>query len=156
MSYVEGARSKRPSIVYRTEVFPMQTLPWTAPSDSPASDSTRDAVVMASRFRLQGLRDVPGFFMAALRIRKQMLASPGVLGVSLIARPLQKTFFTLSAWESREALNGAVVCEPHAQSMRRFRACMAESLFTFWEAPVTDVTHPGWPDAHQRLDEAAR
>jgi len=46
---------------------------------------------MASRLELRRLRDVPSFLAAALRIRRQMLASPGVLGLSLIARPLHRT-----------------------------------------------------------------
>jgi hypothetical protein len=50
---------------------------------------------MASRLELQRLRDVPRFLIAALRIRRQMLDSPGAVGLSLIARPLQHAFWTL-------------------------------------------------------------
>ena len=128
----------------------MPTLPWIAPA---AADPrpVAEAVVMASRFELKRWRDVPGFLFAALRIRRQMLRSPGVLGVSLVARPLQKRFYTLSAWQDRHALDAAVAGQPHAATMARFRTSMADSVFTFWH---TDHTPPGWPDALTRLDAA--
>ena len=127
----------------------MPTLAWTRPnSDAPVAE----AIVMASCFELRSVMDVPAFFVAALRIRRQMLRSSGVLGVSLVARPLAKTFYTLSAWESRAALDAAVAAEPHATSMGRFRSKMARSRFVFWTAPGS--VPPRWPDAHRRLAEA--
>jgi quinol monooxygenase YgiN len=125
----------------------MPTLPWTA-ATAPAP--TRDALIMASRFRLKSWTDVPGFLVSALRIRKQMLASPGALGVSLIAQPLGKTFYTLSAWADREALDRAVATQPHAATMTRFRPKMDSAVFAFWEG----TPRPEWPDAHRRLESA--
>jgi hypothetical protein len=110
------------------------------------------AVVMVSRFDLRGAADVPAFLLSALRIRCQMLKSPGALGVSLIARPLAKTFYTLSAWESRAALDAAVAQEPHVTTMRRFRSKMAKSQFVFWTAQDGDP--PQWSDAHRRLADS--
>jgi quinol monooxygenase YgiN len=126
----------------------MPTLPWTTAANAPAS--TRDALIMASRFRLETWTDVPGFLLAALRIRTQMLASPGALGVSLIAQPLRKTFYTLSAWQDRAALDRAVGTQPHAATMTRFRPKMASAVFTFWEGEP----RPEWPDARHRLEMA--
>ncbi|MCT7657700.1 DUF3291 domain-containing protein [Mycobacterium deserti] len=108
---------------------------------------------MASRFELKKRRDVPMFLVAALRVRQQMLASPGVIGVSLIAQPLRKTFYTLSAWQDRQALDSAVATAPHAETMARFRTKMASSVFTFWR--VSDGRRPEWPDARRRLEQAA-
>ncbi|MGV0853647.1 hypothetical protein [Mycolicibacterium phlei] len=128
----------------------MPTLPWTQPTGS----APVTALVMASRFTLKSYRDVPGFLLAALRIRHQMLRSPGVVGVSLIARPAAKTFYTLSAWCDRAALEAAVREQPHAATMARYRTSMNNSVFTFWEH--TDAAPPGWPEAHRRLDEAEK
>lgn len=126
----------------------MPTLPWTQPTpDVPAT-----ALVMASRFTLNSYRDVPGFLLAALRIHRQMLRAPGVVGVSLIARPTAKTFYTLSAWRDRAALDAAVREQPHAATMARYRTSMSDAVFTFWEHDTT--TPPGWPEAHRRLEEA--
>jgi len=130
----------------------MPTLPWTGPRG--AEVATAPALVMASRFELKGYRDVPGFLLAALRIRRQMLKSPGVVGVSLISQPLRKTFYTLSAWRDRDALDAAVVAQPHAATMAKYRTRTNDSAFTFWEH--SPDTPPGWPEAHRRLDEVVR
>ena len=129
----------------------MPTLPWAAPKQRPPLAA--NPTVMASKFQLRDRRDVPAFFLAALRIRRQMLNSSGVLGVSLIAKPLKGTFFTLSAWESREHLQAAVVGQPHVETMKRFAPRTAQSLFAFW-TPTTD-SRPTWQEAHHRLDEEA-
>jgi hypothetical protein len=106
---------------------------------------------MASRLELRRLRDVPPFLTAALRIRRQMLGSPGALGVSLIARPLHRTFWTLSAWQDQAALSAAVGREPHRQLMKRFRPRMAGSAFITWA--VQPAALPiGWADALRRLE----
>jgi hypothetical protein len=128
----------------------MPTLPWTAPKSSPAHDGP--ATVMASRLELSHLYDVPSFLTSALRIRRQMLGSPGALGVSLIAKPLKRTFWTLSAWQDSEALHGAVGREPHIQLMKHFRPKMAGSSFVTWTAE--DGALPvRWDEAMRRLEK---
>jgi heme-degrading monooxygenase HmoA len=126
----------------------MPTLPWITPN--PATPGT-DAVVMASRFEVRSLTDVPRFFLKSLAIWRQLRTAPGALGASLIARPLKRTFYTLSAWESREALNAFAAAEPHRSVMRGLRATMPESTFTFWEVPTEQLPVP-WPDAHARIE----
>jgi hypothetical protein len=128
----------------------MATLPWTAPKSSPGPEGP--VTVMASRLELRRLYDVPSFLTAALRIRRQMLGSPGALGLSLIAKPLQRTFWTLSAWQDPESLDGAVGREPHVQIMKRFRPKMAGSRFVTWTAEdgVLPVT---WDEALRRLEK---
>jgi hypothetical protein len=127
----------------------MPTLAWTAPKPLPRPlDSP--ATVMASRLELRRLRDVPPFLAAALRIRRQMLASPGVLGVSLIAKPLRRTFWTLSAWQDQDFLRAATGCQPHAETMRRFRPLMAGSSFVTWTAAGVPIA---WQEARRRLEK---
>ena len=129
----------------------MPTLPWATPAAGDP-DHVPDALVMASRFVLKRWRDVPRFLIAALQIRRQMLRSAGVVGVSLIAQPQRKTFYTLSAWRDRRALDLAVANQPHAATMATFKTKMAKSSFRFWH--LTDGLRPDWPDAFRRLDEA--
>jgi hypothetical protein len=128
----------------------MPTLSWTAPKSPPSADAP--VTVMASRLELSRLRDVPSFLAAALRIRRQMLGSPGSLGLSLIARPLHRTFWTLSAWQDQQALGAAVGREPHRQLMNRFRPRMAGSSFVTWTAPATSLPI-AWDDALHRLEK---
>ena len=127
----------------------MPTLPWTAPKPPPQPlDSP--ATVMASRLELRRVRDVPSFLAAALRIRRQMLASPGVLGLSLIARPLHRTFWTLSAWQDQAALGAATARQPHVQIMKHFRPRMAASSFVTWTAAALPIP---WDEARRRLEK---
>lgn len=125
----------------------MPTLPWTK-VDGASTDG--EVVLMASRFQLRSLRHVPRFFVDAIRIRKQVLAAPGAVGVSLIAHPLRRTFYTLSAWRDRQSLNALVGAEPHRSTMGRHRHAMQDSAFVFWTARANSLP-AGWADAQRRL-----
>ncbi|SFO78785.1 protein of unknown function [Geodermatophilus dictyosporus] len=126
----------------------MPTLPWFS---GPVPVPGTTAVVMASRFRVRRLRQVPRFFLDSMRIHRQVRAADGALGISLIARPLRREFLTLSAWRDRGSLDALVRAEPHRGAMRRHRAAMAESTFTFWEVPAVQLP-VRWDDARQHLD----
>jgi heme-degrading monooxygenase HmoA len=108
---------------------------------------------MASRFRLRRLRDVPRFFLDAMRIHRQVRAADGALGVSLVARPLQREFFTLSAWRDRAAVDALVRAEPHRSAMGRHHEDMEDAAFRFWEVPP-DALPPSWDEAYRRLASA--
>jgi len=126
-------------------------LPW-IPVHEPAPAT--EMVVMASRFRVRGYRHVLPFLVDSMRVLAQIRQADGVLGVSLVARPLRREFFTLSAWTDRAALDAAVGSEPHRSVMRRHRAAMADSAFTFWTAPATALPLT-WEEADERLAAAA-
>ena len=51
---------------------------------------------------------------AALRIRYQMLSSPGALGLSPVARSAHRTVWTLAAWQDPATLQAATGRQPHA------------------------------------------
>jgi heme-degrading monooxygenase HmoA len=126
-------------------------LPWiTVREPVPATE----VVVMASRFRVERYRHVMPFFLDSQRVLAQIRRADGALGVSLVARPLRREFFTLSAWTDRAALDAIVSSEPHRSVMRRQRAAMADSAFTFWTAPATALPLT-WEEAEERLAAAA-
>ncbi|MFI8289154.1 DUF4188 domain-containing protein [Streptomyces sp. ms191] len=125
----------------------MPTLPWTVPNQ--ARPGTR-AQVMASRFEVRSLKDVPRFFLKSLAAWRQVRSAPGALGASLIAQPLKRTFYTLSAWEDRDALSAYARAEPHRSIMRGLRSTMRDSTFTFWEVPVEQLPLD-WDEARRRL-----
>ncbi|WP_431679134.1 DUF3291 domain-containing protein [Kitasatospora sp. KL5] len=127
----------------------MPTLPWITPN--PSRPQTR-ALVMASRFEVRSFADVPRFFLKSLAAWRQVRTAPGALGASLIAQPLKRTFWTLSAWETREALYAYAKAEPHYSIMTSLRSTMDNSTFTFWEVPVEELPIV-WPDARRRLAE---
>ena len=120
----------------------MPTLPWTA---THRADNVTNVVVMASTLRLKSFRKVPGFLLAAMKVRRQVLAAPGAVGVSLKTRLPRKTFYTLSSWQSQSALDDFVRGEPHRSTMSRYHPEMAESKFEFWTQPAGDP--PTWRQA---------
>jgi quinol monooxygenase YgiN len=129
----------------------MPTLPWT--SGPTTADPDTEVVLMASRFRVHGLRHVLPFFLDAMRVHAQTRKADGAIGVSLVAHPLQREFFTLSAWRDRAALDAMVRAEPHRSVMKRQHAAMAEGVFRFWTAPAGSP--PSWDEAKQRLSSPA-
>lgn len=126
------------------------TLPWTIPNKP--QPGTTQAYVMASKFEVRSLKDVPGFFLKSLSAWSQVRKAPGALGASLVALPLKRTFFTLSAWEDRAALYTYAKTQPHQNIMTRLRSTMRRSTFTFWETPV-DQLPITWDEAKRRLAE---
>jgi heme-degrading monooxygenase HmoA len=110
---------------------------------------------MASRFEVRSLKDVPRFFLKSLSAWGQVRKAPGALGASLEAQLFNRVFYTLSAWESRDALYTYARTEPHKSIMTGLRETMRVSTFTFWEVPV-DGLPIDWKDAKRRIEEQAR
>lgn len=125
----------------------MPALPWTTVAPAEPGD---EVVVMASTFRLRSARHVPGFLAASMRIRRQVVAAPGALGLSLDARPLRRIFFTLSAWRDRESLDAMIVRDPHRAAMERYRPETEVADFRFWTVRGADLPI-AWDEARRRL-----
>ncbi|GLY26834.1 hypothetical protein [Kineosporia sp. NBRC 101731] len=126
----------------------MPTIPWQN-LDSTLTDDT-EVVVMASRFQLHKLSQVPRFFLDAMKIHRQVGRSEGAVGISLEAHPLRREFFTLSAWRDQASIDAMIRQEPHRGAMSRHRRAMASSAFIFYRLPAGQLP-AGWEDAHVRL-----
>jgi quinol monooxygenase YgiN len=126
----------------------MPPLPWTAGPAAEHADG--DVLVMASLLKLNSFLRIPGFLRAAMAIRRQAIAADGCVGLALNTDMPRRTFFTLSAWRDRDALDGFVRSEPHRTIMRRYHPAMADSDFVFWDVPAGQVP-PSWPQARDRL-----
>ncbi|MEU9061372.1 DUF3291 domain-containing protein [Streptomyces sp. NPDC048430] len=129
----------------------MPTIPWMpgAAADEATADSGQ-AVVMASKLQVSSLLHVPRFFLLSLVVWKQVRSAPGVIGASLRAEPLKKTFWTLSAWSGQEALDTFSRSDPHKGIVGRLRKVMARSVFVFYPADRESLP-AGWDDAVKRL-----
>ncbi|MGW1274594.1 DUF3291 domain-containing protein [Streptomyces sp. NPDC002491] len=130
----------------------MPTLRWTTVSTA-APDA--EAFVMASRFEVRSFKDVPRFFLRSLAAWKQVSGAPGAYGASLIAQPLKRAFWTLSAWEDKDALYTYARTEPHRSIRTGLRPTMKDSAFAFWQTPAADLP-VDWTDARRRLAEQSR
>lgn len=132
----------------------MITLPWIhGPAARAKPDSVREPqpamTVMASRLELRSLRHVPAFLIASLRLRRAIAETDGAIGLTLRARPLARTFWTLSVWTDRQALQAYNRTPLHRGIVERFRPRMASSTFRFYS--VADGTTPQWDEALRRL-----
>jgi hypothetical protein len=96
----------------------MPALPWTTISPP---DRAREYVVMASRLPLARYRDMPGFLRAAMLIWAQLARASGLIGYTLDAHLARKTFWTVSAWDSRDALDAFSRADPHRSRVRVIR-----------------------------------
>ncbi|WP_326824662.1 DUF3291 domain-containing protein [Streptosporangium sp. NBC_01639] len=124
----------------------MPTIPWIRVEPPVAPE----ALVMASRLEVKSLRQVPGFLMASVTLLRQARRSPGALGVALKAELFKRTFWTVSAWTDRAAVQAYAVTEPHKSTMRRKRAVMRESTFVFWTVPTGELPIT-WDQVRHRL-----
>jgi hypothetical protein len=132
----------------------MPTLPWTAAGTAEVGS---EALVMGSTLVLRSYATVPSFLTAAMKLRKAVQRAPGAYGVSLIAQPTHKTFWTLSAWSGQDSLDAFVTSPEHAAVVHRFHERMLDSGFRFWTVPVESL--PGarsnaaglWAEARARL-----
>ena len=79
----------------------MPALPWTSRA-TPHPDATY--VVMGTYLPLRGYRFIPRFLADTMKVRRQLARADGLVGYALDAHLLRKEFFTVSVWESREAV----------------------------------------------------
>jgi len=98
----------------------MPTSPWRT-LGSP--DPNGDFVALLSYLPLKSYWRVLPFVFYTAQVMKQLASAQGLLGYSLLARPLSKRFWTLSALPNEEALRAFVqlpaTCKHHD------RACSA-------------------------------
>ncbi len=104
------------------------------------------AVVMASRLELRRYRQVPGFLVAALRLRRLFGRSDGAIRLTLAAAPLRRTFFTLSVWSDQALLDRYVRSDEHARVMKRYGRHLVGSTFESWSLGP-DAPHPTLAEA---------
>ena len=125
----------------------LPAVPWAhGPARRTPADTT---TVQGSLLELRRYRDVPGFLVAALRLRADFRGAPGAVRLSLRAVPSRRTFWTLSQWETDNALRAYVGHPRHVQVMRTYGSRLRQSQFTTWRVPATE--QPRWADAHRRI-----
>jgi hypothetical protein len=125
----------------------MPAIPWARLAEP---DPDRVYVVLASRLPLRGYRHIFSFLRATRAVRRQLAATEGVVGYTLDAKPLSKTFWTVSAWESEEMLQRFSEVDPHRSTVAEIRPRMLKSTFVSWTVPGSELP-PTWADARRRV-----
>jgi len=107
-------------------------------------------VVLASRLPLRSITRVPWFTGLTVSVLRQLERTDGLVGYSLRAQPLARTFWTLSAWTDPEALGAFVQELPHRAVMAKLRPHMGATRFARWTVPGSELP-VAWDDATTRL-----
>ena len=78
-----------------------------------------------------------------------------MIGCALDAHPARKTFGTVSAWDSRDALGAFSRADPHRSQVGVIRGRMRPSTFTYWTVPGADRPI-AWSEVRRRVAGAER
>ncbi|MEV7080477.1 DUF3291 domain-containing protein [Streptomyces sp. NPDC093516] len=125
----------------------MPTLPWTVPNTPPQGTEVH---VFASRFETRTLWGALKFLAGTPAVWRQVRRSPGAYGATLRAKPFRRTFWTLSAWESKDALQAFARAGAHRPAARGLSPQMRDAAFTSWQASSEDLPI-SWSEALRRL-----
>jgi hypothetical protein len=80
-----------------------------------SSEPEREYVALLSYLPLKSYWRIPHFFFHTAQVVKQLASAEGVLGYSVLARPLSMRFWTLSVWKNEAALRTFVQYPPHVR-----------------------------------------
>jgi quinol monooxygenase YgiN len=115
-----------------------------------APNPNGDFVALLSYLPLKSYWRVLPFVVYTAQVVKQLAAAEGLLGYSLLARPLSKRFWTLSAWKNEEALQAFVRHPPHQRIMTALAPHMDKTKFVHWTVKGSQLPLK-WDDALPRL-----
>jgi heme-degrading monooxygenase HmoA len=107
-------------------------------------------LVLASAIPTKSLRSTWQMFRGASAVREQLASTEGIVGFSLLARPLRKQYATLSVWTHQAALDAFVDTSPHTELMGALAADMGPTHFERWTIGGSQ-RRPSWSEALKRL-----
>lgn len=114
-------------------------------------EAGREYLVLASSIPTRRLASTFRMFAGASAVRRQLEGAEGLVGFSLLARPLRKQYATLSVWADDEALATFTSARPHAELMSALAPEMGPTKFVRWMIDGFDGP-PSWTDAVRRLE----
>src|SRR6266567_1625196 len=106
-------------------------------------------VALLSFLPLKSFWGLPAFVRGTVGVMKQLAAAQGLIGYSLLARPMGKNFWTLSVWENEAALKTFVRNPPHVRIMASLTPQMREPKFVRWKVKGSELPLL-WDDALRR------
>jgi hypothetical protein len=87
----------------------------------PAAEAAGPLLVSYTEFTPDTLRDVPGIYRAAQRLRREIVELEGAVGVTVYWQLFRGRGGSVSAWESESALRRFVSLPFHVETMRAYR-----------------------------------
>lgn len=113
-------------------------------------DPDRDYYVFASSIPAREYSSTWKMFRGSRTVRRQLASTDGVVGFSLLARPLRKQYATLSVWIGEDALDNFTAASPHREMMTDLASAMGPTTFVRWTIRGVDG-RPSWTEALTRL-----
>lgn len=107
-------------------------------------------IVLASSIPPRSVSSTRRLFRGASAVRKQLEGADGVVGFSLLARPLRKQYATLSVWVDEAALAAFASGTPHRELMAKLSPEMGPTKFVRWSIDGS-AGNPTWSEALGRL-----
>ena len=114
-------------------------------------DPNGDFAALLSYLPLKSYWRVLAFGIYTAQVVRQLATADGLVGYSLLARPLSKRFWTLSVWKNEEALRAFVQHPPHVHIMTALGLDMGETKFVRWTVRGSQLPLR-WDDALRRFD----
>src|ERR1700726_3748757 len=115
-----------------------------------APEPERDYIALLSYLPLKSYWRIPHFLFYTAQVVKQLASAQGMLGYSVLARPLSKRFWTLSAWKDDGALRAFVQHPPHLRIMTALTHHVDETKFVQWTVKGSEMPLL-WDDALRRF-----
>lgn len=94
-------------------------------------------------------RAIP-FSIYTAQVIVQLARAEGLLGYSLLARPLLKQAWTLSAWKDENALRAFLQHPPHVRIMTTLGPYLGQTKFVRWMVKGSELPLR-WDDALRRI-----
>ncbi|MBW3602422.1 MAG: DUF4188 domain-containing protein [Actinobacteria bacterium] len=113
-----------------------------------------DYVALVTVLPISHWTALPSFGRHTGRSIRQLARSEGLLGYSLRAAPLRRTFWTLTIWEDAVSLARYVRAQPHRDAMRWLRASGVGDFHTARWTMGGAAVPPSWEAALAHLEAA--
>ena len=113
-------------------------------------EAGHEYVVLASSIPPLRRSSTLRLFRGASAVRKQLERTDGVVGFSLLARPLRKQYATLSIWVDDAALTAFAGGQPHKRLTDDLSPEMGPTQFVRWKVTGSEG-RPTWAEAFRRL-----
>lgn len=110
-----------------------------------------DYVVLASSIPARQWRSTPRLFRGSRAVAAQLERTDGVVGFSMLARPLRRQYGTLSIWRDESSLRAFAQSPPHRELMSTLIDEMADTRFERWTIRGAQG-RPRWREAMTRLE----
>lgn len=109
-------------------------------------------VCVATRLRARGHGVLPPFLRASLQVARTARRAPGNVRTRLLGFPPLLSYFTLTVWETEEAMRAFVKTPEHRDAMAHMDSWASAGEFVQFSATTARV---GWLTARRHLRSTA-